>query len=98
MPPPGGFFSQFFMPRCGATFDEKRPPLDKGGLQGGFERWNKPTRALRAAVAVVRFVADEHGTPTTPAVAVGPGIPSSTEEGSSFSEEFFMPSCGATFG
>ena len=26
------------MPRCGATFDEKRrPPLDKGGLQGGLE-------------------------------------------------------------
>jgi hypothetical protein len=27
------------MPRCGATVDEKqRPPLDKGGLQGGFRR------------------------------------------------------------
>ena len=27
------------MPRCGATFDENdRPPLDKGGLQGGSIR------------------------------------------------------------
>ncbi len=32
------------MPRCGATFDEKRPPLDKGGLQGGFEPGNNPSR------------------------------------------------------
>jgi len=54
------------MPHGGATFDEKRPPLDKGGLQGGFERGNNPTSTLRAAVAVVRSVADEHGTPTTP--------------------------------
>jgi len=61
-----------------------RIPSGQGRASGGFERGNKPTRALRAAVAVVRFVADEHGTPTTPAVAVGSGIPSSTEEGSSF--------------
>ena len=59
------------MPRCGATFAENSvPPLDKGGLQGGFERGNKPTPALRAAVAVVRSGADEH-TLTTPAVTVG---------------------------
>ena len=31
------------------------------------------------------------GSAYTPAVAVGPGIPSSTEEGSLFSREFFMP-------
>jgi hypothetical protein len=32
-----GIFKGVFMPRCGATFDERqRPPLDKGGLQGGF--------------------------------------------------------------
>ena len=24
------------MPHGGATFDEQRPPLDKGGLQGGL--------------------------------------------------------------
>jgi len=30
-------------------------------------------------------------------VAVGPSIPSSTEEGSSFSMEPRMPRCGATF-
>lgn len=29
---------------------------------------------------------DEHGTPAAPAVAVGPGMPSSIEEGSLFSE------------
>ena len=64
------------MPGYVTTFNEKqRPPLDKGGLQGGFERENKPTTARRAAVAVVRSVADEHGTPTTPAVAVGPASP-----------------------
>ena len=62
------------MPHCGDTFEE-RPPLDKRGLKGVFEPGNNPTRALRAAVAVVRFVADEHGTPTTPAVAVGPRHP-----------------------
>ena len=26
---------------------EGRPPLDKGGLQGGFEHENQPTPALR---------------------------------------------------
>ena len=36
------------MPRCDATFDENAPPLHKGGLQGGFERGNSPTPALRA--------------------------------------------------
>jgi len=35
----------------------------------------------------------EHGTPTTPAVAVGPGVPSSTEEGSSFSKERVVDNC-----
>ena len=65
------------MSRCGATFDENReesPPWIRRG-----------TAARRAAVGVVRSVANEHGTPTTPAVAVGPGIPSSTEEGRLFS-------------
>jgi hypothetical protein len=38
-----------------------------------------------------RSDADEHGTPTTPAVAVGPGTPSSTEEGSSFLRELRKP-------
>lgn len=34
------------MPRCGATFDEDyRPPLDKGGLQGG--KGNQPTPVPR---------------------------------------------------
>jgi len=59
-------------------------PLDRGDFRGG-ERMNKPTPALRGGVEVVRSVADEHGRPTTPAVAVGPGIPSSAEEGSLFS-------------
>ena len=61
------------------------PPWTRGGLQGGSNVGIAP--ALPAAVAVVRSVADKHGTPTTPAVAVGPGIPSSTEEGSSSSRE-----------
>ena len=56
----------------------KSPSLDKEGNSGAARR-----------VGVVRSVADEHGTPTTPAVAVGPGIPSSTEEGRLFSEELF---------
>jgi hypothetical protein len=37
------------MPLFGATFDENSVrllPLDKG-LQGVFERWNKPTKMLR---------------------------------------------------
>ena len=58
-----------------------RPPLDKGGLQGGLERANKPTPTCATSVAVVRSVADEHGTPTTPAVAVGPGVPSTRRGG-----------------
>ena len=29
---------------------KQRPPLDKGGLQGGFERRNEPTPALRDRV------------------------------------------------
>jgi len=45
-------------------------------------RGNHPDPAVRAAVGVARSVADEHGTLTTPAVAAGHGIPSSTEEGS----------------
>ena len=38
----------FMPPRAAPRFDEKRPPLDKGGLQGGFEGGKKPTPALRA--------------------------------------------------
>ena len=73
------------MPRCGATFDENSvPPWTRGDFRGGFECGNKLTPTLRATDVLVRSVADEHGTPTTPAVAVGPGIPSSTEEGRSF--------------
>jgi hypothetical protein len=55
--------------------------LDNGGLQGGLSAGTNPV--LRAAVAVVRSVADEHGTPTNhPGRGRWPGIPSSTEEGS----------------
>jgi hypothetical protein len=73
---------EFLLPRCGATFDENNvPPWTRGDFRGVFASWNQPTSARRAAVGVVRSVAEEHGTPTTPAVAVGPGIPSSTEEG-----------------
>ena len=60
-------------------------PLDKGRVQGCWEGEPNQTRRSATAVAVVRSVVDEHGTATTPAVAVGPGIPSSTEEGSLFS-------------
>ena len=77
------------MPRCGATFDENSvPPWTRGDFRGGFERRNDHAPALPAAVAVVQSVADKHRTPTTPAVAVGPGIPSSIEEGSSFLGSF----------
>jgi len=69
------------MPRWGAPSMKKCPPLDKGGLQGGLNAGTNPLRALRAGVAVVRSVANEHGTPTTPAAAVGRCIPSSAEEG-----------------
>ena len=70
-------YEESSMPRCGTTFDENReesPPWIRRG-----------TAARRAAVGVVRSVADEHGTPTTPAVAVGHSIPSSTQEGTFFS-------------
>jgi hypothetical protein len=37
------------MPFCGAMFDENSvPPLDKGGLQGGFEHGDQATPAQRA--------------------------------------------------
>jgi hypothetical protein len=62
------------MPRCGATFDENSVPTwTRGDFRGILNAATKPTAAL--AVAVVRSVADEHGTPTTPAVAVGPASP-----------------------
>jgi hypothetical protein len=41
------FRMEFFIPRCGARFDEDSVPLEKGGLQRGFEHGNKPTPALR---------------------------------------------------
>jgi hypothetical protein len=31
-----GFSEEFFMPRCGATFDENSVPLGQGGTSGGF--------------------------------------------------------------
>ena len=75
------------MPPGGARFDESTVPPWTRGTSGGFGK-GKPSHvgaprppSLRAAVAVARSVADEHGTPTTPAVAAGHGIPSSTEEG-----------------
>jgi len=71
------------------------PAWTRGDLTGVLDAGTNPT-SLRAAVAVVRSVADYH-TLTTPAVTVGPGIPSSTEEGSLFSREFFMPRYGAAF-
>ena len=56
------------MPRWGATFDERQSPLlGQGGSSG----------------AALSGWFDKHGTPTTPAVADGPGIPSSTEVGAS---------------
>jgi len=76
-----GFFSEFFTPYAGTTFDENSvPPFGQGGTSGGFELGNNHAPALPAAVAVVRSVADKHRTPTTPGVAVDPGIPSSSEE------------------
>ena len=62
------------MPRCGATLDEnRRPPLDKGGLQGGFGRNSQPgvglsiaqpTLALRATppagVSFPRYIPQQH--------------------------------------
>jgi len=51
--------------------------------RGFLGRGNYPTPALRASAAVPRSVADEHGTPATPAVAAGHGIPSSAVEESS---------------
>jgi hypothetical protein len=44
-----GNSKEFFMPFCGAMFDENSvPPLDKGGLQGGFEHGDQATPAQRA--------------------------------------------------
>ena len=71
-----------FQSHCGATFDEIASPLGQGGTSGVSETGTNPPRRSATAVAVVRPVAEEHDTPTTPAVAIGPGIPSSTEEGS----------------
>ena len=66
-------------------------PLGQGGTSGGFLNvGTNPAPRSATAGAVVRSVADEHRTPTTPAVAVGHCIPSSTEEGSLFSTELFM--------
>jgi len=73
--------------RCSASTTMKPKP-DAEHRVPTASRYTKPTRVLRDAVAVFRFVADEHGTPTTPTVAVGPGIPSSTEEGNSFLRSF----------
>jgi hypothetical protein len=54
--------------------------------------------ALRDRCRGGSFRRRRNGTPTTPVVVVGPGIPSSIEEGSLFQEEFFMPPGGATGG
>jgi hypothetical protein len=70
------------MPPGGARFDESTVPPWTGDFRGVWGRGNDPTPAMRATVAVARSVADEHGIPTTPAVAAGHGILSSTEEGS----------------
>jgi len=59
-----------------------RPPWTRGDFRGVWEGETIQTPALRASAAVARSVAVEHGTPTTPTVAAGHGIPSSTEEGS----------------
>ena len=87
------------MPHGDATADENSvPPWTRGDFRGVLNAGTNPPRRCGTALAVVRSVADEHSTPTTPAVAVGPGIPSSIEEGSLFQEEFFMPPSGATGG
>ena len=77
------------MPGNDTTFDENLVPPGQGGFC--LNTATKPTRRCATAVAVVRSVADERGTPTTPAVAVGHCIPYSTEEGSLFSREPRMP-------
>ncbi len=68
------------------TFAKIPSPLDKGDFRG-LGKGNQPALALGAVVEVLRCVADECSTPTTPAVAVGRGIPSSTEEGSLIARE-----------
>jgi len=76
------------MPPGGATLDESTVPLgQRGDFRGGGK--GKPSHfgaarppSLRAAVAMARTVADELAHPTTPAVAAGHGITSSTKEGS----------------
>jgi hypothetical protein len=81
------------MPRWGATLDERRsPPWTRGDFRGVLNAETNPPRRYATAVAVVRSVADEHGTPTTPAVAAGPDIPSSTEEGSLLPKECLFDS------
>ena len=46
--------------------------------QRNYNESHNPWRCA-TAVGVVRSAADEYGTPTTPAVALGLGIPSSSE-------------------
>ena len=65
------------MPRRGALSMKTASPFGQGGTSRG--------------VREVGNVADEQGTPTTPAVAVGHGIPSSTEEGKPIFKEVFEP-------
>jgi hypothetical protein len=49
------------MPSCGATFDENSvPPLDKGGLQGGF-REQKPTHPGASVKVSQAFTPSEGG-------------------------------------
>ena len=66
------------MPPCGATFDENTvPPWTRGGERGNkpspLSRWFDPGRRTRHT--------------NHPRRGRWPGIPSSTEEGSLFSEE-----------
>jgi len=53
-----------------AVLNERSVPLGQGGPQG-VER--KPTHPGRGAPLSRRSVADEHGTPSTPAFVGGPG-------------------------
>ena len=70
------------MPRAAPRSMKTASPLGQGRTSGGFcEGSQTHPRRSATAVEVVRSVAYGRGTPTTPAVAVGPGIPSSTEEG-----------------
>jgi hypothetical protein len=80
------------MPRCGAAFVENNVPLGQGGTSGGFLGMGQPTYpgaprplSFRADVAVIRRPRTRHT--NHPCRGRRPGIPSSTEEGSSFSRE-----------